>query len=54
MVDLDKSIEMSQVTANSRVALKSDSYVLHKILPNKVLSNFVQREFTSSENVFVV
>merc|ERR1712178_232775 len=36
VVDLDKNIEMSQVTPNSRVALKSDSYTLHKILPNKV------------------
>ena len=25
-----------KVTANCRVALRSDSYVLHKILPNKV------------------
>jgi len=24
------------VTSSSRVALRSDSYVLHKILPNKV------------------
>jgi len=36
VVDLDKGIEMSQVTANSRVALRNDSYSLHKILPNKV------------------
>merc|ERR1712023_365281 len=36
VVDLDKSIEMSQVTPNCRVALKSDSYTLHKILPSKV------------------
>lgn len=36
VVDLDKSIEMSQVTPNLRVALRNDSYTLHKILPNKV------------------
>ena len=36
MVDLDKNIEMTSVTPNCRVALKSDSYTLHKILPNKV------------------
>merc|ERR1712178_530697 len=36
VVDLDKNIEMSQVTPNSRVALKADSYTLHKILPNKI------------------
>jgi len=36
VVDLDKGIEMSQVTPNLRVALRNDSYTLHKILPNKV------------------
>ena len=39
VVDLDKSIEMSDVQANCRVALKNDSYKLHKILPNKVRHN---------------
>lgn len=38
VVDLDKSIEMKEVQANCRVALKNDSYKLHKILPNKVSS----------------
>jgi len=36
VVDLDKAIDITKVTPNSRVALKNDSYVLHKILPNKV------------------
>ena len=36
VVDIDKSIKIEDVTANSRVALRSDSYVLHKILPSKV------------------
>ena len=36
MVDLDKSIDMADVQANCRVALRNDSYKLHKILPNKV------------------
>lgn len=36
MVDLDKSIEMTEVQSNCRVALRNDSYKLHKILPNKV------------------
>ena len=36
MVDLDKAIEMKDVQPNCRVALKNDSYKLHKILPNKV------------------
>ncbi|XP_062517670.1 26S proteasome regulatory subunit 8 [Corticium candelabrum] len=36
VVDLDKNIDISEVTAGSRVALRNDSYVLHKILPSKV------------------
>ncbi|KAJ7384160.1 26S protease regulatory subunit 8 [Desmophyllum pertusum] len=36
VVDIDKSIDMSEVTPNCRVALRNDSYTLHKILPNKV------------------
>lgn len=36
VVDLDKSIDMADVQANCRVALRNDSYKLHKILPNKV------------------
>lgn len=36
VVDIDKNIKIEDVTPNSRVALRSDSYVLHKILPNKV------------------
>jgi len=36
VVDLDKNIDISQVTPNARVALRNDSYTLHKILPNKV------------------
>lgn len=36
VVDIDKSIDIAQVTPSLRVALKNDSYTLHKILPNKV------------------
>lgn len=36
VVDIDKTIKIEDVTANARVALRSDSYVLHKILPSKV------------------
>lgn len=36
VVDIDKNISIEDVTPNSRVALRSDSYILHKILPNKV------------------
>jgi len=36
VVDIGKNIDTAKLTANTRVALKNDSYVLHKILPNKV------------------
>ena len=32
IVSLDKSIKLEDCKPNTRVALKSDSYVLHKIL----------------------
>lgn len=36
VVDIDKAIDISLCTPNIRVALRNDSYVLHKILPTKV------------------
>lgn len=36
VVSLDKNIKIEDCVANSRVALRSDSYLLHKILPTKV------------------
>lgn len=36
VVDVDKSIDINDCTPNTRVALRNDSYVLHKILPTKV------------------
>ena len=36
VVDLDKSLDVGKITPNCRVALRNDSYTLHKILPNKV------------------
>ncbi|GBP31699.1 26S proteasome regulatory subunit 8 [Eumeta japonica] len=36
VVDLDKNVDIADVTANCRVALRNESYTLHKILPNKV------------------
>jgi len=36
VVDIDKGIDMAQCVPNTRVALRNDSYTLHKILPNKV------------------
>ena len=36
VVDIDKAIKIEDCKPNVRVALRNDSYVLHKIMPNKV------------------
>ena len=36
VVDVDKAIDINDCTPSTRVALRNDSYALHKILPNKV------------------
>ena len=36
IVSLDKSLKMDDCKVNTKVALKSDSYILYKILPTKV------------------
>merc|ERR1719464_1473822 len=36
VVDIDKDIAIEDCKPNARIALRSDSYVLHKILPSKV------------------
>ncbi|MCP9258327.1 26S protease regulatory subunit 8 [Dirofilaria immitis] len=36
VVDLDKGIDINSVTSGCRVALRADSYALHKVLPNKI------------------
>jgi len=36
VVDIDKAIDITKLVPGCRVALRNDSYVLHKILPNKV------------------
>jgi len=36
VVSVDKNIKIEDCSPNTRVALKSDSYLLHKILPTKV------------------
>ena len=36
VVDLDKGIDVAEVTPGARVALRNDSYVLHFLLPTKV------------------
>ena len=43
MVDVDKNIDINDVTPNCRVALRNDSYTLHKILPNKVCYQYINR-----------
>jgi 26S proteasome regulatory subunit T6 len=35
VVDVDRKIDIDKLTPNTRVALKSDSFLLHKILPSK-------------------
>merc|ERR1712226_1559276 len=36
VVDVDKDIAIEDCKPNTRIALRSDSYILHKILPSKV------------------
>jgi len=36
IVDIDKDIDINKCTPGVRVALRSDSYTLHRILPTKV------------------
>lgn len=36
VVDVDKSIDINTLPATARVALRNDSYTLHKVLPSKV------------------
>lgn len=36
MVDLAPDIDMAEIKPSLRVALRNDTYLLHKILPNKV------------------
>ena len=36
VVKLDKGIDIADITPNTRVALRSESYKLHKVLPNKI------------------
>lgn len=36
LVDIAPSIDISTLTPTTRVAMRSDTYVLHKVLPNKV------------------
>uniref|UniRef100_A0A8I6GIK7 26S proteasome regulatory subunit 8 n=1 Tax=Rattus norvegicus TaxID=10116 RepID=A0A8I6GIK7_RAT len=42
VVDVDKNIDINDVTPNCRVALRNDSYTLHKILPNKEIKEVIE------------
>lgn len=46
VVDIDKDIDVNKCTPNTRVALRNDSYVLHKILPTKVRRGCCERCWT--------
>uniref|UniRef100_A0A0K0DIM7 AAA domain-containing protein n=1 Tax=Angiostrongylus cantonensis TaxID=6313 RepID=A0A0K0DIM7_ANGCA len=37
VVDVEKGVDVQSISADCRVALRPDSYVLHKVLPNKVI-----------------
>jgi len=41
VVDIDKNIDINDIKPNCRVALRNDSYTLHKILPSKVSTEIV-------------
>ena len=36
VVDVDKAIDINKLNPNDRVALRNDSYTLHKLMPTKV------------------
>jgi hypothetical protein len=36
VVDIDKTIDITKLNVNDRVALRNDSYTLHLVLPSKV------------------
>nr|WCZ58323.1 26S proteasome regulatory subunit 8 [Paratrimastix eleionoma] len=36
IVDVEEKVDRTQLTPGSRVALRSDSYALHQVLPNKI------------------
>jgi 26S proteasome regulatory subunit T6 len=36
VVSLDKTIKIEDLKVNLRVAVRSDNYILHKVLPTKV------------------
>jgi 26S proteasome regulatory subunit T6 len=52
VVDLDKDIDINKCTPNTRVALRADSYTLHKILPTKVDPLVSLMKVTQSSLIF--
>lgn len=51
-MDVDPELDESKLVAGTRVALRSDSYWLHKILPNKVSVSLITHSILFSD-VFV-
>ena len=60
VVDLDKDIDINKCTPNTRVALRSDSYTLHRILPTKVdplvslMKVILTLAICSSHNIYLI
>ena len=52
VVDVDKGIDVNSINTGCRVALRADSYALHKILPNKV-REFLDLSQVLSRNNFL-
>jgi 26S proteasome regulatory subunit T6 len=54
VVDVEKDIDINKCTPNTRVALRADSYSIHKILPTKVdpLVSLMKVSSTISPDVF--
>ena len=48
VVDLEPGIEMAKVLPTTRVALRNDSYALHKLLPNKVSVSLMERRLNEA------
>ncbi|EFP03322.1 hypothetical protein CRE_28562 [Caenorhabditis remanei] len=53
IVDVDKDIDINQLVAGTRVAMKAESYMIHKILPNKVRELFVMAREHSPSIIFM-
>lgn len=54
VVDVDKNIDINDIKPNCRVALRNDSYTLHKILPSKVSSCLLKILIYQRDNIFLI